>query len=257
MTGSGREKFDGLGQRYDRYRPRYPAALMDAVVEELSPTAQPRVIDTGAGTGVALEGLVPRLPAGARIDAVDISADMVARGREKFPTAHWHVGPAEPFLEHAHGVDLVLAAQAYQWMDRPRYLRAAAACLATGGLVAIMQNNRDFTVDPFLDAYEALLEELSPGYSRLYRSFDVHAELTEHFNVVRHESVVWKQRMRGEDFAGMSQTSTQAQRAIAAHGEEFARRLSTLIDAHQTDGNVVITYTSEAFTASAPPGVGC
>jgi hypothetical protein len=62
--------------------------------------------------------------------------------------------------------------------------------------------------------------------------------------------------MPGEDFAGMSHTSTQVQRAIAAHAEEFARRLSTLIDAHQQAGDVVITYTSEVFTASNPGGVG-
>ena len=252
MVASGKQKFDGLGADYDRYRPRYPDALFDVLAARLSPIEEPHVVDAGAGTGVALEGLIPRLPAGARIDAVDISGDMVARGREKFPTVTWHVGPAEPFLESITGIDLVVAAQAYQWMDRPRYLSAAADCLTPRGLVAIMQNNRDFTANPFLDAYESLLEELSPGYSRSYRSFDIAAELGERFEAVTDHRVTWEWKVRREDFAAMTQTSTQVQRALAADADEFHRRLSALLDAHQSDGDVVLTYTSELFIASGP-----
>ena len=251
MVASGTQKFDGLGADYDRYRPRYPDALFDLLAARLT-AEQPHVVDTGAGTGVALEGLIPRLPAGARIDAVDVSSDMVAQGREKFPTVTWHVGPAEPFLESLSGIDLVVAAQAYQWMDRPRYLSAAAGCLAPGGLVAIMQNNRDFTTNPFLDAYESLLEELSPGYSRSYRSFDIAAELGERYEVVTEHHATWERRMSCEDFAAMARTSTQVQRALAADADTFHRRLSELLDSHQSGGAVVLTYTSELFIASDP-----
>lgn len=246
-----KQQFDGLAGDYDRYRPRYPAVLVDAVVSRLSTTG-PYVVDTGAGTGVALEGLLPRLREDAQVDAVDISADMVAQGRAKFPGVSWHVGEAEPFLEQAAGVDLALAAQAYQWMDRPRYLRAAASCLAPGGVVAILQNNRDFTVSSFLDDYESLLEELSPGYSRLYRSFDIGAELGEYFTIVARERTMWTQSMSVEDFAGMSGSSTQVQRAVAAYGEEFRQRLAELLDKHRSDDTVEISYLSEAFTAASP-----
>jgi len=254
MTGQGREKFDGLGRDYDRYRPRYPSALFDAVVSALPAVERPWAIDTGAGTGVALEGLLRARPDWARLDAVDVSSDMVARGREKFPQVEWHVGAAEPFLESNPGAHLILAAQAYQWMDRPRYVRAAADGLAAGGVVAIMQNDRDFTVNRFLDAYEGLLEELSPGYSRFYRTFDIGAELGERFATVEEHRVVWEQRMRADDFVGMSQTSTQVQRAITAHGGEFLRRLEELVGSHAVEGELTLTYTSKVFTATSPHG---
>ncbi|MDQ1655339.1 MAG: hypothetical protein QOD41_422 [Cryptosporangiaceae bacterium] len=244
------QQFEGLGRSYDTYRPRYPDALFDAVAAAVPAVPEPRIVDTGSGTGVALEGLVPRLPAGARVEAVDTSADMVARGREKFPAVTWHVGEAEPFLEAAGGVHLVVAAQAYQWMDRPRYRRAAAGCLASGGSLAVLQNNRDFTASAFLDAYECLLEELSPGYSRFYRTFPIGAELAEQFEVVTPHRVSWNQRLKAEDFAGLSQTSTQVQRAIEEHGGTFLTRLAAVLAEHQTDGEVTIVYTSEAFVAS-------
>jgi hypothetical protein len=62
--------------------------------------------------------------------------------------------------------------------------------------------------------------------------------------------VSWNQRLKAEDFAGLSQTSTQVQQAIAAHGGTFLARLAGLLAEHQVDGEVTIAYTSEAFVAS-------
>ncbi|OIQ71103.1 trans-aconitate 2-methyltransferase [mine drainage metagenome] len=216
-------------------------------------TTNPYIIDTGAGTGIALEGLLPLLPIGARIDAVDISEDMVELGRVKYPSVSWHVGSAESFLEQATGAHLVVAAQAYQWMDRPRYLRAAKACLAPFGVLAILQNNRDFASSPFLDAYESLLEEMSPNYSRHYRFFDIAEELREVFAEVHTERAPWTRRMVGTDFLKMARSSTQVQRAVEAHGISFTQRLEELIQAHQSNQEVLIPYMSELFIAGDSP----
>lgn len=248
-----KQKFDGLADDYDRYRPRYPESLLRVIVERMSDTTAPYVVDTGAGTGIALEGLIPLLPSGARIDAVDISDDMVERGRAKYPSVSWHVNSAESFLEQANGAHLVVAAQAYQWMDRPRYLRAAHACLAPRGVIAIMQNNRDSTDGPFHDSYESLLEEMSPGYSRYYRSFDIATEFRAVFTYLDVHRVSWLRRMPVMDFLKMAQSSTQVQRAIKAHGDVFTRRLRELVEIHQVNREVSIRYISEAFIAGDFP----
>ncbi|TJZ59014.1 methyltransferase domain-containing protein [Streptomyces piniterrae] len=250
------QKFDALSEDYERYRPRYPDELLGKIAALVSHRRRPYVVDAGAGTGIALEGLVPLLGEDCRYAAVDVSSGMVARGRSKFPEVTWSVGEAEPFMEGASGVDLIVAAQSFQWMDRPRFLRAARECLNPGGVVAILQNNRDFSASAFLDAYEGLLEELSPGYSRHYRSFDFAAELREVFapggGAVEVATADWSRSMAAEDFIGMAKSSTQVQRGLAAHGEVFLDRLMALVDSHARDGAVALPYHSELFTARTP-----
>lgn len=249
----GKQKFDGLSDGYDRFRPRYPAALMREIVSRLPGRDDLHVIDAGAGTGVELEGLIPLLGRKCRYEAVDLSTDMVATGRAKFPHVQWHVAAAEPFLEQSVDADLIIAAQSLQWMDRPRYLAAAKRCLNPSGVVAIIQNNRKVEESRFLYQYEALLEELSPGYSRSYRTFDYAAELAAVFPA--HEASVqvlthdWSRTMSPQEFIGLAASSTQVQRAIAEVGRTFEDRLSELLGSFAVKDSLTIPYGTELIMA--------
>lgn len=231
--------FDGLAVAYDRSRPRYPQELLTRLVARLpTPGHAPTVIDAGAGTGIALEGLLPLLPRGASVHAVDLSPDMVDVGLRKFPSVQWTVGAAETYLPTLSDVDLVVAAQAYQWMDRPVFLAAAVGCLRAGGICGILENNRDHS-SGFTGAYELLLERYSPGYSRHYRAFDIPAELAQAFPDVRSSEVPWQRSMSIEDVLTMSRSSTQAQRAIGATEGRFLDELRTTCEQFADDGGIV------------------
>ncbi|MET8613258.1 MULTISPECIES: class I SAM-dependent methyltransferase [Streptomyces] len=247
-------KFDGLANNYDQARPRYPAELFQHLGEYLPTAGRLRVLDAGAGTGIALEGLLPRLPADATVHAVDISTDMIRVGREKFPQVEWHEGTAEEYLASCPpaSFDLVLAAQSYQWMDRAAYLREAARCLDPAGVCLVIQNNRDHAAGGFASDYEDLLEELSPGYSRSYRSFDIAAELGKVFTRVERRAAHWNQTLTVDEFVTMSSSSTQAQRAVAAVGPAFYARVRKLCALHEVGGRVELPYVSEAFYAVRP-----
>lgn len=240
-------KFNGLADSYDKARPRYPEELFARAVELLPPGRPPVVVDAGAGTGIALEGLLPRLPGGSSVYAVDVSEDMIRVGRAKFPDVEWRLGTAEDHLVSGGQADLVLAAQSYQWMDRPRFLRCVAGHLGPSGVCMIVQNNRDHTVGGFAAAYEDLLEKYSPGYTRSYRTIDVEGELSAHFPRVEVRECTWVQALTIDDFVEMSSSSTQAQRAVADVGPVFLDHVRDLCAAHADNGAVHVPYVSQAF----------
>src|SRR5690242_11835978 len=78
-----------------RYRPAYAPAAIDLLTGLLSD--RPRaVLDVGCGTGAVARALAPRVD---RVDALDVSAAMVAAGRAlpggADPRLRWIVGRAE------------------------------------------------------------------------------------------------------------------------------------------------------------------
>ncbi len=110
------EKFDGLANDYDRYRPRYPLTLFKTMLHSFKNKKHLSIVDVGAGTGIALEGIVKFLGNEHQYHAIDVSADMIKQGQKKFPTVQWYQGRAEDLLPQIGEVDLVIAAQAFQWI---------------------------------------------------------------------------------------------------------------------------------------------
>lgn len=54
------ERFAAQALDYDRYRPRYPDEVFDDLVESVGLTCGDKVVEIGAGTGIATEPLVER-----------------------------------------------------------------------------------------------------------------------------------------------------------------------------------------------------
>ncbi|WP_406603948.1 class I SAM-dependent methyltransferase [Bartonella gliris] len=245
------EKFDGLADDYDLYRPRYPLTLFETMLLPFKDKKHLSIVDVGAGTGIALEGIVKLLGNKHQYHAIDISTDMIKQGQRKFPTVQWYQGRAESLLPQIGEVDFVIAAQAFQWMNRPKLLCAVSNQLRANGVMAVIQNNRDFKHSEFLAAYETLLEKMSPNYSRYYRNFDFLQEMSNGFGVnpekVAFHTHNWTMTIPSEAFIGMSRSSTQAQRAIASHGEEYLRQLIALIKQYEVQGSLEILYRSELY----------
>jgi SAM-dependent methyltransferase len=236
-----------LADAYDAARPRYPAALFDWIVGHLDARQPWSVLDAGAGTGIALEALLPLVPAGSRVMACDRSEDMAAVGRARFPQVQWTLGAAEEVLESSGGLSLVIAAQSFHWMDRPRFLAAARDALAPEGVLAVVQNDRDHASGGFAGAYEDLLERHCPGYARGYRAFDIAAEIAAYFSGVATRGVPWTQVMSVEQFLTLSQSSTQAQAAIRAVGAAFTDQACALASQYAVNGRISLPYVAHGF----------
>ncbi|MFD9225705.1 class I SAM-dependent methyltransferase [Streptomyces sp. NPDC060064] len=133
--------FDSAAAQYDAARPGYPPALFDTV-EELTgrPLKGSRVIDVGAGTGIATRLLRDR---GARVTAVEPGpgmADQLRRGLPDIPLVRG-LGDALPLADGC--ADLITYAQSWHWTDPARSAPEALRVLRPGGALALWWNVSD------------------------------------------------------------------------------------------------------------------
>ncbi|HSN92792.1 MAG TPA: class I SAM-dependent methyltransferase [Anaeromyxobacteraceae bacterium] len=148
--------FNRLAADYGE-RPGYPAALAARLLA-LAGGARAQVADLGAGTG-ALS--VPLARLGARVHAVEPARAMLDALAAAAPpgVVAVHAAAEETGLPGG-SFDLVLLADALQWVDPDRAGREAARLLAPGGALAVVEPRLAPT--PFLSALAERIARANP-----------------------------------------------------------------------------------------------
>jgi SAM-dependent methyltransferase len=126
------ESFGADAGRYDRTRPSYPEALVQAVV-----AAAPGrdVLDVGIGTGIAARQF---RAAGCQVTGIDADERMAAFARrDGFEV---DVATFEEWDAAGRTFDVVVAGQTWHWVDPVAGASAAAAVLRPGGRLALFWN---------------------------------------------------------------------------------------------------------------------
>lgn len=128
--------FGAMADLYDRRRPTYPAAALEAVL----PVGARRVVDVGAGTGKLTRLLVAR---GLDVVAVEPDDRMRAVLAAAVPQADVRAGTAEQLPLGPDEVDAVLFGQAWHWADSDRAAQQALRVLTRDGVLAMLWNLHD------------------------------------------------------------------------------------------------------------------
>ncbi|MDB5985575.1 MAG: methyltransferase [Nevskia sp.] len=159
------QRFSNRVADYERWRPGYPAALTQWLIERCGLSAGDAVADIGCGTGLFARDL---LAARLRVYGIEPNAAMRAAAERNFAGNSDFLsvdGRAEVTGLAPHSVRLVSAAQAFHWFDVPRARAECVRILQPGGRVALIWNVRRVDT-PFLRAYEDMLRRLAPDYGQ-------------------------------------------------------------------------------------------
>lgn len=153
---AGRTLFGIDAAGYHSGRIGYPDELYDHVLGRTNPA--PRVLEIGAGTGLATEGLLYR--GAERVTAVEPDPALCRYLAKRLGGDRLTVVNA-PFLDAAlaGSFDLAVAAASFHWMEPAPALAKIAALLRPGGICALWWNTYrvEGVGDPFADAVAPLL----------------------------------------------------------------------------------------------------
>ncbi|AYD01847.1 class I SAM-dependent methyltransferase [Neorhizobium sp. NCHU2750] len=248
-------RFSTGAQSYDRFRPRYPKALVEALAvpigEVSSRMSDARLFDVGSGSGIFSRQLRAFLPATIAITGIEPSADMreTAIGQADGPGLDFVDGRAE-ILPAADGeIVAVTAATAAHWFDREVFYREAQRVLVPGGVLAIVEYVRDVEGSP---AARAVMDFLNTeGEARKGGRPDYLAELSalDGFTGAARISEASILPLSSEDFVGLALSSSYAKPAVERMGRSGAevalRDIGRLLA--DTDGNIPFGYLFQAF----------
>ncbi len=223
----------------------YPPEIHDELVK-LVAKPHSSLLDIGTGTGEIARALAPRID---RVDAVDMSARMLSRGRESSggdaPNLRWIESRVEEF-ESDESYELITAGDSLHWKDWDVVLPKLAGLLAPGGHLAIVHRS-DLAPD-WQEELGALIARYST--SRFYETFDLIAELERRglFEVVgRYTSPERESRQPMDDYVESfhSRSSLSRENMPPEDVEAFDAALRELVAPWSADGFVHLRTVGE------------
>ena len=240
------------GEHYDAVRPSYPSAAVDWVLADLG--APLDVVDLGAGTGLFTRLLAARPADQVRfVAAVEPSESMRAVLARDVADPSGRVS-ALPGTAEASGLaeasaDVVVAAQAWHWVDVPAASAESARVLRPGGRLAAVWNQLDTTV-PWVHRL-----------TRIMHAGDVHAAAPEQrrfaapFGPEEHERWSWSMQLRPAQLHGLMASRSYWLRAGRPTRERMIANLDWYLHehlGHAEDGVLTVPYLTVAWRACRP-----
>ena len=234
--------FGAAAADYERARPTYPPAVVDALA--LAPGA--RVCDLAAGTGKFTRLLVTR---GYDVVAVEPVGGMREQLAEVLPDVDVLDGTAESIPLPDGSVDAVTVAQAFHWFRFDEATAEIARVLRPGGRLAIAFNERDERV-PWVHEWNDRIEWHGRRIA-FYQRTDWTSVLTgAGFGDVSSLDIEWTQPMTRELLAARVRSVSYIAQEPDDVQQDYVERVLALVDGF--DEPFDLPYVTHLWWASKP-----
>lgn len=205
--------FDQGGTGYARFRPEYPPELSEWLAQ-IAPSAR-QAVDVGCGSGQLTTQLARHFDA---VIGLDPSDDQIENAISH-PRIGYICSSAEALPVADHSTDLITAAQAAHWFDRPAFYGEARRIAAPNAAIAlisygVLQINDTALMDRFIRFYR---DDLGPFWPPERKLVDGgYAEVDFPFAEIPKPDLSIRLTWQLQDFLGYLSTWSAVRRAIEA-----------------------------------------
>jgi SAM-dependent methyltransferase len=248
MSTTPTARFSDRVENYVRYRPGYPAEVLELLRDECGLRPEHVVADIASGTGLLTRLLLEN---GNKVFGVEPNAEMREMGARvlgEYERLVSVAGTAEQTTLEPASVDFVTAAQAAHWFDLPRTRAEFVRILRPGGWCVLIWNERLTESTPFLHEYEQLLLTYANDYKevRHERTTDI---IHEFFAPQHYEERDFrmKQRFDYTGAAGRLLSSSYVPLEGSPKHAPMMKELERIFRAHSQDGIVEFEYKTRVY----------
>lgn len=237
--------FESVADEYDMARPSYPAEVYDA----LGPLGGLRVLDIGAGTGIATRALLER---GAAVVAIDPGPTVLRRAAARTTGLIATVADGAALPVRSGAADLVCLAQAWHWLDPTRRVAEMHRVLRPGGRWAGWWSHARADGERWFDRYWREIEATCPGTHRDQRDTDwgTTIALDGHFYVDRRITVPWTRRITVDNWMTDQASHSYVAGIPPVQRTVLLGALRSVLDEHFPDGAMSVRYETWLWIAT-------
>jgi SAM-dependent methyltransferase len=160
-------RFSNRVANYVKYRPGYPAEVLELFKNEMGLTKDSVLADVGSGTGLSAKLFLENGNAVYGVEPNAAMRDAAEEYLKDFPTFISHDGTAESTGLDDASMDFVTASQAFHWFDPDKTRAEFTRILKPGGWIALIWNERQLDTTEFLREYEKLLLKYATDYEKV------------------------------------------------------------------------------------------
>ncbi|MCA9013819.1 MAG: class I SAM-dependent methyltransferase [Planctomycetaceae bacterium] len=242
-------RFSDRVENYIKYRPGYPAQVLEILKAECGLTPDALIADIGAGTGISTRLFLENQNT---VYGVEPNTEMRQAAENSFKdNPHFHSVNATAEQTHLPGdlFDFVIAGQAFHWFDRETAKLEFKRILKPEGWVVLLWNERKVDTTPFLIAYENMLLEFATDYQEVNHTLISHADFAQFFAPypLHTRTLPNSQTFDFEALKGRLLSSSYCPNIGQPGYEPIMSRLQEIFANHQTEGRVLFEYDTTLY----------
>ncbi|HWY10061.1 MAG TPA: class I SAM-dependent methyltransferase [Bacteroidia bacterium] len=160
-------RFSDRVDNYVKYRPHYPAVVIDFLKTEKIISGNSVIADIGSGTGISAELFLKN---GYKVFGIEPNEPMRQASKiilQKYSDKKLFVSvnaTAEQTTMPNKSVDVIVCAQAFHWFNNDAFKNECKRILKPNGHIVLMWNDRRTDTTDFLKVYEDFLQMFGTDY---------------------------------------------------------------------------------------------